>query len=141
MNFLTLYPTEISAVLNDEGSFVGEMSMNIEQYGLFFSEVKCAITMRIEAGHAQPWYLAIDPIDSVEVPHFTKFVDAMNSYVFNVLCFEPHLKRQGSDSPRIQLFFDEIFFDMSEEKPRARSANPTLDGKTKPKAKAKPAKR
>ena len=54
MKFLTLYPTEITAVLNDEGSFVGELSLNIEQYGLFFSEVKCAIQMRIEAGHAQP---------------------------------------------------------------------------------------
>jgi hypothetical protein len=139
MNFLTLYPTEISAVLNDEGSFVGELNLNIEQYGLFFSEVKCAITMRIEAGHAQPWYLAIDPIDSVEVPHFNKFVDAMNSYVFTVLCFEPNLKSQGNDAPRIKLFFDEIFFDMSEEKPRARSANPTPDGKAK--TKAKPTKR
>lgn len=139
MKFLTLYPTEISAALNDEGSFVGELILNIEQYGLFFSEVKCAINMRIEAGHAQPWYLAIDPIDSVEVPHFSKFVDAMNSYVFNVLCFEPNLKSQGKDLPRIKLFFDEIFFDMSEEKPRARSANPAPDGKSKPKT--KPAKR
>ena len=135
MNFLTLYPLEISAVLNDEGSFVGQMSMNIEQYGLFFREVKCNVTLRIEAGHAQPWYLAIDPIDSVEVPHFTKFVDAMNSYVFNILRFEPHMKPQGNDSPRVQLFFDQIFFDMSEEQPRARSANPTSDGKGKPKAK------
>jgi hypothetical protein len=135
MNFLTLYPTEMSAVLNDEGSFVGQLNMNIEQYGLFFREVKCNITLRIESGHAQPWYLAIDPIDSVEVPHFTKFVDAMNSYVFNILRFEPHMKPQDNELPRVQLFSDEIFFDISEENPRARSANPTAGGKAKSKTK------
>jgi hypothetical protein len=62
-------------------------------------------------------------------------VDAMNSYVFNTLRFEPHMKPQGNNLPRVQLFFDQIFFDMSEEHPRARSANPAADGKGKSKTK------
>jgi hypothetical protein len=59
----------------------------------------------------------VKPLFDVDMPHFDKFADTLNHYVFEVLRFTPNRSAQGKDLAAVKIFFDGIYFDMSGAEP------------------------
>lgn len=117
MQFLNIYPKRIFATLNAEDAFEGQFTFDLEQYGLITSDVVCDVSVtedRVMPGH---WKIWVKPLFDIEMPHFERFVDTLNHYVFEVLQFMPNRTVTGDDLPMVKLFFSDIYFDMSDIKP------------------------
>ncbi|PUE32512.1 hypothetical protein B9Z35_02955 [Limnohabitans sp. Jir61] len=115
--FLNVFPKRIWATLNPEGVFEGQMTFNLEQYGLVLTDSVCDLTIAQDSVIIDQWKIFVKPIHSVDMPHFDQFVKALNSYVFDVLKFQPSKSATGNDLPMVKLFFDGIYFDMSGVEP------------------------
>ena len=113
MRFLNVYPKRLWASLNPVGAFEGQLTFDLEQYGLMNSDIVCDVTVFEDPVMAGAWKIDIKPLFEVEMPHFDKFVDTLNHYVFDVLQYMPNRSAPGKDLPMVKLFFDGIYFDMS----------------------------
>lgn len=117
MEFLDIYPKRIWATLNSEGAFEGQFIFDLEQYGLITSDVVCDVLVKEDPLVAGHWKIWVKPLFDIEMPHFERFVDTLNHYVFEVLQFMPNRHATGNDLPMVKLFFSDIYFDMSETEP------------------------
>jgi len=117
MRFLNVYPKRLWATLNSVGVFEGQFTFDVEQYGLVTSDIVCEVSVVEDAITAGEWKIYVKPMFDVEMPHFDKFVETLNHYVFEVLQFMPNRSAQGKDLPMVKLFFNGIYFDMSGEEP------------------------
>lgn len=129
MEFLDIYPKRILATLNFEGAFEGQFTFDLEQYGLITSDVVCDVSVKEDPVLAGHWKIWVKPLFDIEMPHFERFVDTLNHYVFEVLQFMPNRHATGNDLPMVKLFFSDIYFDMSETEPvvkRIQAKPPTL---------------
>ena len=117
MRFLNVYPKRLFATLNADGAFEGQIVFDLEQYGLVTNDIVCAVTVCEDAVMVGQWKIIVKPMFNVEMPHFDKFVDTLNHYVFEVLQFMPSRSAPGNDLPMVKLFFDGIYFDMSGDEP------------------------
>ena len=108
MSYLKIYPKRIIATLNADGAFEGVFTLHIEQYGLQANDKKCEVKIAKEGDHWQIW---VQPLTGLETPHFKQFVDSLNDYLFSVLKVAPNLQDAGL--PKFDVFFDDIYFDMS----------------------------
>ena len=113
MRFLKVYPKRLLAPLNLAGAFEGQLTFDLEQYGLITSNEVCEVTVFEDPVMAGQWKIWVKPLFDVDMPHFNKFVDTLNHYVFDVLQFTPRLSALGQDLPTVEVFFDGIYFDMS----------------------------
>jgi hypothetical protein len=124
--FLNIFPKRIWATLNAVGAFEGQITFNLEQYGLVMSDCVCDLTITQDAVNIDEWKIWVKPILSVDMPHFDQFVSALNNYVFQVLKYQPSKLAPGKDLPMVKIFFDSIYFDMSGAEPVVQKiANPT----------------
>jgi hypothetical protein len=117
MRFLNVYPKRLWATLNSAGAFEGQFTFDLEQYGLVTSDIVCDVTVCEDLVIVGQWKIVVKPMFNVQMPHFEKFVDTLNHYVFGVLQFMPSRSVSGKDLPMVKLFFDEIYFDMSGDEP------------------------
>ncbi len=117
MHFLHVYPKHLWATLNPAGAFEGRLTFDLEQYGLLTKDIVCDVTLSETPLLPGQWHLSVQPMFDVEMPHFNKFVDTLNHYVFEVLQFIPSRSAPGKDLPMVKLFFDGIYFDMSGKEP------------------------
>ena len=117
MRFLNVYPKRLWATLNPVGAFEGQFTFDLEQYGLVTSDIVCEVTVCEDLVMVGQWKILVKPMFNVEMPHFDKFVETLNHYVFDVLQFMPNRRQQGKDLPVVKLFFNDIYFDMSGTKP------------------------
>ncbi|PUE57666.1 hypothetical protein B9Z36_07035 [Limnohabitans sp. Rim8] len=117
MHFLNVYPKRLWATLNPVGAFEGQFTFDLEQYGLLTSDIVCETTIAEDPIVRGQWTIVVKPMLNVEMPHFDKFVDTLNHYVFEVLQFMPSRTALGKDLPMVKLFFDGIYFDMSGSEP------------------------
>jgi hypothetical protein len=117
MRFLNVYPKRILASLNTSGTFEGQFTFNIEQYGLQLKDTVCDITISENPAMRGQWRIQMANLYAIEMPHFEQFVKTLNHYVFDVLQFNPSRSANGKDLPGVKLFFDEIYFDMSGAEP------------------------
>ena len=117
MRFLKVYPKRIWASLNPAGAFEGQFTFDLEQYGLMNSDIVSDVTISEDPVMVGAWKIDMQPLFEVEMPHFDKFVDTLNHYVFDVLQYMPNRIASGKDLPMVKLFFDGIYFDMSGAKP------------------------
>jgi len=117
MHFLNVYPKRLWATLNPVGAFEGQFTFDLEQYGLVTHDIVCGVTVSENAVMTGEWKIVLTPMFDIEMPHFDKFVDALNLYVFEVLQLMPSRSAPGKDLPMIKLFFDDIYFDMSGSEP------------------------
>lgn len=117
MYFLHVYPKRLWATLNPVGVFEGQFTFDLEQYGLFKSDVVCEATIAEDPKLVGQWQIAVKPMFDIEMPHFDKFVATLNHYVFEVLEYMPSRTALGKDLPMVKLFFDGIYFDMSGTEP------------------------
>jgi hypothetical protein len=113
MNFLNVYPKRLWASLNPEGAFEGQLTFDLEQYGLVTSNVVCEVKVVEDRIMMGQWKIWVKPLFDVEMPHFDKFVEALNHYVFEVLQLMPNRSASGKDLAMIKLFFTDMYFDMS----------------------------
>jgi hypothetical protein len=64
------------------------------------------------AKEGDKWQIWVQPLTGLETPQFKQFVDSLNDYLFSVLKLRPN--PQGAGLPKFEVFFDDIYFDMSE---------------------------
>jgi hypothetical protein len=123
MTYLNIHPIRIHLVMKSPDVCQGYVVFDIEQYGVSFQSMTTPVELhRKEQGDGeQGWWLRVDPIDSVEVPHYTAFVEAFNFYVFYTLKAKPFFVVE-QDLPEWNLHFHDVYFDMSEERPRVVTA-------------------
>jgi hypothetical protein len=117
MRFLKVYPTRLWATLNHAGAFEGQLTFDLEQYGMITSNEVCDVTVFEDPVMVGQWKIWVKPLFDVDMPHFNKFVDTLNHYVFDVLQFTPSLSAPGQEVPTVKIFFDGIYFDMSGAEP------------------------
>ncbi len=117
MRFLNVYPKRLIATLNAEGVFEGQFVFDLEQYGLVTNDIVCAVTVCEDVIMAGQWKILVKPMFNVEMPHFDKFVDTLNHYVFEVLQYMPSRSAPGKDLPVVKIFFTGVYFDMSGDEP------------------------
>jgi hypothetical protein len=117
MYFLNVYPKRLWATLNPVGAFEGQFTFDLEQYGLLTSDIVCEVTIAEDPIVRGQWKMVVKPMFNLEMPHFDKFVDTLDHYVFEVLQFMPSRTAPGKDLPMVKLFFDGIYFDMSGSEP------------------------
>ena len=113
MRFLNVYPIKLWATLTTPEVYEGKLSFTLEQYGLMFNENDADITLARDPDKPEAWRLWVKPLHGVDVPYFSRFVDALNHYVFEVLAFVPSQQSAQPGQPGISLFFDGIYFDLS----------------------------
>ena len=112
MSYLKIYPKRIIATLNADGGFEGVFTLHIEQYGLQANDKKCEVRITQEGDQWQIW---VQPLTSLETPQFKQFVESLNEYLFSVLQVTPSPENSGL--PKFEVFFDDIYFDMSGQEP------------------------
>jgi hypothetical protein len=117
MQFLNIYPKRILATLSDDGAFEGQFTFDLEQYGLITSDVVCDISVTQDQVMAGGWKIWVKPLFDIEMPHFDKFVEALNHSVFEVLQYTPSRSAAARDLPAVKLFFTDVYFDMSGTQP------------------------
>ena len=117
MQFLNIYPKRILAILNADDVFEGQFTFDLEQYGLITSDVVCDVSVTEDAVMAGQWKIWVKPLFDIEMPHFDKFVETLNHYVFEVLHFKPSRSALAQDLPVVKLFFSDMYFDMSGAEP------------------------
>ena len=108
MSYLKIYPKRIIATLNADGCFEGFFTLHIEQYGLQANDKKCEVRITKEGDQWQIW---IQPLTGLETPQFKQFTDSLNDYLFSILKLTPNPQIVGL--PKFEVFFDDIYFDMS----------------------------
>jgi hypothetical protein len=59
--------------------------------------------------------ITVHPLAGLETPQFKQFVESLNDYLFSVLKLAPN--SQGVGLPKVEVFFDDIYFDMSGQEP------------------------
>jgi hypothetical protein len=114
MSYLKIYPKRIFATLNVEGIFEGVFIFQLEQYGLQANDKKCDVKISHDVGE---WHLWLEPVASVETPQFKLFTESLKNYLFSVLKVIPDQDSKDSKSPPVDVFFDDIYFDMSGQEP------------------------
>jgi hypothetical protein len=112
MSYLKIYPKRIIATLNADGGFEGVFTLNIEQYGLQTSDKKCDVKITQDSGQWQIW---VQPVTGLETPQFKQFVESLNQYLFSALQVTPSPEEMGL--PNVEVFFDDVYFDMSGQVP------------------------
>jgi hypothetical protein len=117
MIYLNIHPKRIHLVMKTPALCQGYVVFDIEQYGVSFQAMTTPIELQRKDDSAQSWWLRVDPIDSVEVPHYTAFVEAFNFYIFHTLKAKPFFVVE-QDLPEWNLHFHGVYFDMSEGRPR-----------------------
>jgi hypothetical protein len=117
MQFLNIYPKRILATLNAADAFEGQFTFDLEQYGLITSDVVCDVTVTEDRVMVGQWKIWVKPLFDIDMPHFEKFVETLNHYVFEVLQYTPSRIAIGKDLPMVKLFFTDIYFDLSGSEP------------------------
>ena len=112
MSYLKIYPKRIIATLNADGAFEGVFTLHIEQYGLQANDKKCDVRITQEGDQWQIW---VQPLTGIETPQFKQFAESLNDYLFSFLQVTPTPENSGL--PKFELFFDDIYFDMSGQEP------------------------
>jgi len=117
MQFLNIYPKRILATLNATDAFEGQFTFDLEQYGLITSDVVCDVTVTEDRVMAGQWKIWVKPLFDIDMPHFDKFVETLNHYVFEVLQYTPSRMANAKDLPTVRLFFTDMYFDLSGSEP------------------------
>jgi hypothetical protein len=112
MSYLKIYPKRIIATLNADGGFEGMFTLHIEQYGLQANDKKCDVRITQEGDQLQIW---VQPLTGIETPQFKQFTESLNDYLFSILKLTPSY--EGGGLPKVEVFFDDIYFDMSGQEP------------------------
>ena len=112
MSYLKIYPKRIIATLDVDGGFEGLFTLHIEQYGLQANDKKCDVKITQEGEHWQIW---VQPLTGLETPQFKQFTESLNDYLFSILKLTPNPQIVGL--PKFEVFFDDIYFDMSGQEP------------------------
>ena len=102
----------ITTTLNADGGFEGVFTLHIEQYGLKANDKKCDVKITRVGDQWQIW---VQPVSGVDTPHFKQFVESLNQYLFSVL--QVNLDPKDASVPKVEVFFDDIYFDMSGHEP------------------------
>ena len=124
MHFLNVYPKRLWATLNEAGAFEGQLVFDLEQYGLVNTGLVSDVLISENKVMAGTWMITLKPLFDLEMPHFDKFVKALNHYVFEVLQLMPNRTTSGQELPTIKLFFDDMYFDMSDVDPVIQKVSP-----------------
>jgi hypothetical protein len=117
MRFLNVYPKRLLASLNSVGVFEGQLTLDLEQYGLLMNDIVCNVMVCENPVLVGQWKIVVKPMFDVEMPHFDKFVDTLNHYVFEVLQYMPSRSAPGKELPMVKIFFTGMYFDMSGDEP------------------------
>jgi len=112
MSYLKIYPKRILATSNQEGGFEGVFTLHIEQYGLQANDKKCDVRITQEGDQWQIW---VQPLTGIETPQFKQFTESLNDYLFSILKVVSNPESAGL--PKFEVFFDDIYFDMSGQEP------------------------
>jgi hypothetical protein len=112
MSYLKIYPKRIIVTLNADGDFEGVFTLHIEYHWLQANDKKCDVIITQEGDQWQIW---VHPLAGLETPQFKQFVESLNDYLFSVLKLAPN--SQGVGLPKVEVFFDDIYFDMSGQEP------------------------
>ena len=118
MSYLKIYPKRIIATLNADSVFAGVFTLLIEQYGLQANDKKCDVKITQEGDQWQIW---VQPLTGVQTPQFKQFVESLNDYLFSILKASPN--PQDAGLPKFEVFFDDIYFDMSGQRPVIKKLN------------------
>lgn len=110
MSYLKIYPKRIFATLNMDDIFEGVFIFQLEQYGLQVNDKKCDVKISHDVGQ---WHLWLEPVTSVETPQFKLLTESLKNYLFSVLKVIPDQDSKDSKLPSVDVFFDDIYFDMS----------------------------
>jgi hypothetical protein len=112
MQFLNIFPSRLRVEKAPDDQIVGTLFFNFEQYGLLFSEQECSVKFK---DTANGWRLSLGHMSDLDSAHFEKFTQALNHYVMSVLKFDPRLLDAGVGQVTKDLYFEEVFFDMSSD--------------------------
>jgi hypothetical protein len=61
------------------------------------------------------WQIWVQPLTGIETPQFKQFTESLNDYLFSVLQVTP--RPENSGLPKFEVFFDDIYFDLSGQGP------------------------
>ena len=114
MSYLRIYPKPIFATLNSEGIFKGVFTFQLEQYGLQANDKKSDVKISRDVGE---WHIWLQPFAGLDTPQFKLFADSLNDYLFSVLKVDPGQESKGSELPSVDVYFDDIYFDMTGQEP------------------------
>lgn len=112
MQFLNIFPSRLRVEKTAGDQIVGTLFFNFEQYGLFFSEQECPVKFKADA---DGWHLSLGRMSDLDSAHYDRFTQALNHYVMGVLKFDPRLLDAAAGQAVKDLYFEEVFFDMSSD--------------------------
>jgi hypothetical protein len=112
MQFLNIFPSRLRVEKTSDDQIAGTLYFNFEQYGLLFSEQECPVKFKESQ---EGWSLSLGHMSDLDSAHFEKFTQALNHYVMSVLKFDPRLLDAGVGQVTKDLYFEEVFFDMSSD--------------------------
>lgn len=110
MQFLSIFPSKLSVERDADNQLIGTLFFNFEQYGLQLNEQTCPV--RFHATRTG-WRLSLGHMSELESAHFDKLTQALNHYVLEVLQFDPRLTDAGAGQVVKELYFEDVFFDLS----------------------------
>ena len=117
MAYLNIRPKRLHVVMKSPEECSGYVVFDLEQYGVSFMSMTTPLKLVREQEGLRRWRLDIEPIDSVEVPHYTAFVETFNFYVFYLLKRKPLFEIE-QELPEWNVHFEDVYFDMSGDAPR-----------------------
>lgn len=120
MKFLSIYPCKIVVEQGVGESYIGTFTFNVEQYGLLMHEETCKVQFVPSLKWDTGWALELGSMMFVDTPHFAKFTEALNHYVFTVLKFVPHLFSADEKQVTKEVFFEDVLFDLSSDSNRLK---------------------
>jgi len=84
----------------------------VEQYGLQANVKKCDVRITQDGDQ---WKIWVQPLTGLQTPQFKQFEESLNDYLFSILKAVPNPDSTGL--PKFEVFFDDIYFDMSGQEP------------------------
>jgi hypothetical protein len=120
MSYLNIYPHRIVANYKDDASFEGEFIYSLEQYGLLLKDTQSRIQFHQNIAMRGQWKISMPQFNEMGTMYSQKFVESLDNYIFNILHITPSRQSLNSDLPDIEIFFNNVYFDLSGAEPELR---------------------
>lgn len=120
MSYLNIYPHRIVANRKDDGSFEGKFIYSLEQYGLLLKDTQSDIQFHQNIAMRGQWKISMPHFNEMGTTYARKFVTSLDNYIFNILHITPSRQSVNSDLPDLEIFFNDVYFDLSGAEPVLR---------------------
>lgn len=98
-------------------SFEGLFTYSLEQYGLLLQDAQSSIHFHEDTALRGRWNIVMPQFNEMDASYFHQFVKSLDDYIFNILKTAPSRQWVNGNPPEIDIFFNDVYFDLSGAKP------------------------